>query len=98
MPLRRARWKSAVARNRLSVARLRTVAADGRPISFDDASRGDEDTKVDATSARAATTAPKSGVETHYVEGWEFRCAFAQRRRESFAPLAGEGRTANGCP
>ena len=33
---------------------------------------------MDATSARAATTATKSGVETHYLEGLEFRCAFAQ--------------------
>ena len=34
-------------------------------------------------SARAATTATKSGVETHYLEGLECRCAFHQRRGES---------------
>ena len=62
------------------------------------ASRGDENTTMDATSARAATTATKSGVETHYLGGLEFRCAFHQREGESFAPLAGEGRTSNGCP
>jgi len=33
------------------------------------ASRGDENTTMDATSARAATTATKNGVETHYLEG-----------------------------
>ena len=33
--------------------------------------------------ARAATTATKSGVETHYLEGLECRCAFHQRRGES---------------
>ncbi|MAT09751.1 MAG: hypothetical protein CMM02_01975 [Rhodopirellula sp.] len=54
------------------------------------ASRGDENTTMDATSARAATTATKSGVETHYLGGWEFRCAFHQS--------AGRiTRTARGC-
>ena len=38
---------------------------------------------MDAARARAATTATKSGVETHYLEGLECRCAFHQRRGES---------------
>ncbi len=80
MPQRRARWKSAVARNRHSVARLRTVAADGRPISFA-ARREATKTRQWTQRARARRRRRRKVGSRHTIsEDWNFVALFTSGR------------------